>query len=100
VIRSPGAAQHEVVRRRSGVHIFVDPGSAAHRYALRCIRETPILWSRKKIDSPAAMMIAEDEQAQHHAPHDHESELDRRPGLVPIAANLYVPTKNIATCSK
>jgi hypothetical protein len=46
------------------------------------------------------MMIAEDEQAQHHAPHDHESELDRRPGLVPIAANLYVLMKNIATRSK
>jgi hypothetical protein len=63
-------------------------------------RGRTILCSRKNINNPAAMMITEDEQAQHHAPHDHESELDRRPGLVPIAANLYVLMKNIATRSK
>ena len=41
--RSPGAAQHEVVRCRPGVQNLesnLGPGSAVHRYALHRIRDT------------------------------------------------------------
>jgi len=40
---SPRAAQHEVLHRRRGVQILLelmDPGSAAHRFTLRCARDT------------------------------------------------------------
>jgi hypothetical protein len=52
-LRFPGAAQHEakrndalLTRDRYKLGVCDDPGSAAHRFALHRIRETPKKWRR------------------------------------------------------